>query len=116
MNKLNIWSPAKVNSQYEHILLLCSTESYLDVMDALFVVDVDAEELRLGRDDREADVDLPDDAPASDVGERFAVSQNAVFENEKSAKHRNDEWMWSLEAKGGRTGATRKVLNLKNSA
>ena len=88
----------------------------LDVVDALFVVDVDAEELRLGWDDREADVDLPDDAPAPDVGERFAVSQNAVFENEKSAKHRNNEWMWSLEAKGGRTGATRKVLNLKNSA
>ena len=96
--------------------VLMSSMWNLDVVDALFVVDVDAEELRLGWDDREADVDLPDDATAPDVGERFAVSQNAVFENEKSAKHRNNEWMWSLEAKGGRTGATRKVLNLKNSA
>ena len=79
MNKLNIWSPAKVNSQYEHILLLCSTESYLDVMDALLIVDVDPAKLRLRRNDRESNVDLSDDSTTPDVSVRLAVRQHTVF-------------------------------------
>ena len=56
---------------------------HLDVVQkALLVVDVHAADLRLGRDDAEADVDAAVGAAAGNVGRRLAVDQHAVLQDE----------------------------------
>ena len=59
----------------------------LDVVEeALLVVDVDPADLRLGRDDAEADVDAAVGAAAGDVRGGLAVDQDAVLQDEVPAK------------------------------
>ena len=56
------------------------------VQEALLVVDVDPADLRLGGDDAQADVDSAVGAAARDVRGRLAVDQDAVLQDEISAR------------------------------
>ena len=58
--------------------------SYLDMMNALLIINVDTEKFRFCRNDRKTDVDSTDRSTTSNVDRRLAVCQNTFFQNEES--------------------------------
>ena len=67
-----------------------SSSSHLEMVDALLVVNVDAEDLGLGGDDGAADVDDAVGAAAGQVGRGLAVRQHPVVEDEVPARKLDD--------------------------